>query len=391
MSLLGMSDLIPRATTIGGFVHLGDTALTLPFANATMRTAFAGIHIFIAVYGLFLFLQTPAEKRKGRATYIVLSFVILAVFCTASAVSMASVLKFLMHDEAAGEDDKSILLLSGFVITKARPGFWERNIAGYLISACVWICDASLLYRCFVLWRDKVYICVLPILAYLASIAIREMLTYTPEALCEAASNYRHQWSAAWVLSSVSVNVMTTSLIAYRLVTAARGISAILPSNWTTATTDKMIIFLVEAALPTAVFGLLYVVSVLIPLEAPPHRTEAQGGMVVAYTLVQVSYTLFTCFVVLAPQLIILRVTSGRSWTNSGELTGAASQVMSRPAEPLTFAGTQRPVGSSRISQGSFTESFDTVQEPDPAHGCGESNRLSRISFTNPVGGTEKI
>ncbi|TFK23544.1 hypothetical protein FA15DRAFT_656601 [Coprinopsis marcescibilis] len=154
------------------------------------------------------------------------------------------------------------------------------------------------------------------------------MLTYTPEALCEAASNYRHQWSVAWVLSSVSVNEITTSLIAYRLVTATQGISAMLPSNRTTATTDKMIIFLVEAALPTAVFGLLI---------------ETQGGMVVAYTLVQVSYTLFTCFVALAPQLIILRVTSGRSWTNSGELTGAASQVMLRPAELLTFACTQRP------------------------------------------------
>ena len=39
----------------------------------------AGIHLFMALYGLAVFLETPKELRNGRTRYIVLSFVITAL------------------------------------------------------------------------------------------------------------------------------------------------------------------------------------------------------------------------------------------------------------------------------------------------------------------------
>jgi hypothetical protein len=50
----------------------------------TTLTTTPGINLFMSLYGLTVFLETPKPQRKGRKRYIVASFVITTLFSFAS-------------------------------------------------------------------------------------------------------------------------------------------------------------------------------------------------------------------------------------------------------------------------------------------------------------------
>jgi MFS family permease len=49
-----------------------------------------GINLFMAVYGLVVFLEAPAPQRKGRKRYMAASFMITIVFSFAGSLDMAN-------------------------------------------------------------------------------------------------------------------------------------------------------------------------------------------------------------------------------------------------------------------------------------------------------------
>jgi MFS family permease len=51
---------------------------------------FPGIHIFMALYGLSVFLETPKPQRKGRKRYIAASFIITVLSSLAGSLDMAN-------------------------------------------------------------------------------------------------------------------------------------------------------------------------------------------------------------------------------------------------------------------------------------------------------------
>ena len=48
-----------------------------------------GIHLFMALYGLSVFMETPESLRKGRKRYIITSFVITALSALTASLDMA--------------------------------------------------------------------------------------------------------------------------------------------------------------------------------------------------------------------------------------------------------------------------------------------------------------
>jgi hypothetical protein len=49
-----------------------------------------GIHLFMALYGLSVFLETPGPQRKGRKRYIAASFVITVLSALSASLDMAN-------------------------------------------------------------------------------------------------------------------------------------------------------------------------------------------------------------------------------------------------------------------------------------------------------------
>jgi hypothetical protein len=56
----------------------------------TILTTTPGINLFMSLYGLTVFLETPEPQRKGRKRYIVTSFVITVLFSFGASLDMAN-------------------------------------------------------------------------------------------------------------------------------------------------------------------------------------------------------------------------------------------------------------------------------------------------------------
>ena len=55
-----------------------------------MLTTTPGINLFMSLYGLTVFLETPEPQRKGRKRYIVGSFMITVLFSFSASLDMAN-------------------------------------------------------------------------------------------------------------------------------------------------------------------------------------------------------------------------------------------------------------------------------------------------------------
>ncbi|KAJ2917945.1 hypothetical protein MD484_g2435, partial [Candolleomyces efflorescens] len=59
------------------------------YANYTITLVAVGIHIFMALYGLSVFLETPEHLKRGRTRYIVFSFMITALAALSASLDMS--------------------------------------------------------------------------------------------------------------------------------------------------------------------------------------------------------------------------------------------------------------------------------------------------------------
>ncbi|TFK18638.1 hypothetical protein FA15DRAFT_557659, partial [Coprinopsis marcescibilis] len=260
-----------------------------------------GLQICICFYGLAVFLETPAPLRKGRAFYIVTSFVLLATSTLAMAftgVISHNAIQVLGSTEAliASETDdwtdimsKMPTILNLFTITLA---------------------DGVLLLRCYVFWKTQWLVLAVPALAYIGAIGVL-ITTMTISATGLVANGYLLQ--SLSTLSTVVFNVTATSLIIIRLTTFRRRISALLQPSVKRSLYSGPVAILIESALPLAIFGFLFSEE---PEDIDRYIRLAPAALRFTATQERVAsilQTLHETFAVLAPQLIIFRVTTGRS------------------------------------------------------------------------------
>jgi hypothetical protein len=62
-----------------------------------------GIHLFMALYGLLAFVETPEPLRKGRKRYVAVSFVITALSALAASLDMANYFQILFKSTSAAD------------------------------------------------------------------------------------------------------------------------------------------------------------------------------------------------------------------------------------------------------------------------------------------------
>lgn len=94
-----------------------------------------GIHVFMALYGLSVFLETPEHLRRGRRRYILASFAITTLSALTASLDVATYFRVLLEATSMPHWRK--------LYADSETG-WERelNVAG---MACLFIITDALL------------------------------------------------------------------------------------------------------------------------------------------------------------------------------------------------------------------------------------------------------
>ncbi|KAG2004156.1 hypothetical protein CC2G_002746 [Coprinopsis cinerea AmutBmut pab1-1] len=149
------------------------------------------------------------------------------------------------------------------------------------------------------------------------------------EVIGDTNAEFDVRFSLANILLTGAFNIIITSLICFRLIRAHSKLSRLLPGRNMRAYRNVVNI-LTESALPIALFGplaaILYACAILGRMDNVPARL---------YVTARFFDNLYCTFAALSPQLIIFRVTTGRSFT-SYEQTKVGNRT-TRISQPIIF------------------------------------------------------
>ncbi|KAJ2915214.1 hypothetical protein MD484_g5194, partial [Candolleomyces efflorescens] len=322
---------------------VADSAAQVRYANDGIACGEAGIHLFMALYGLSVFLETPKELRSRRTRYIVLSFVITAL--KIFQVSLDKAWGFRVLFEAGSPD--------GWIEMHGKyREWWVRFASMGTYTAITVIGDGLLVYRCYVVWSHCPWVLIPPILTYLASTAVGIATVAIPE----STGNPNLNLEGAWAFLVVCTNLMVTGLISFHLIQARRRLSKMLhasddefgarssSSHPRLECYTGVVAILIEAVLPLTIFG---IVNAALVVTGPAKDTT---GAYVGYDVaINVFDYLFIAFSALSPHMIIFRVTTGRSWAARPPSVDSDGDVLSRP---IAFA---RGPSAAVVTQSSRT------------------------------------
>ncbi|KAJ7599443.1 hypothetical protein C8J56DRAFT_1094301 [Mycena floridula] len=305
-----------------------------------------GIACFVFVYSTHLLISS----RHASRSYIIFAGILLllqTIYVFKNAV--VAQMMWIDHRDAPGGP-------VGYLLSIVFSG-WNifGNVTGPLLNI---LADGLLLYRCYVIYDGSWKLLIGPFFIYLGSTAMD--ITLEIEAALAGShlsggTNLVHHIGTTWAVLSVSLNIIVTALIAFRLLKAHR-IEAI-------NTYTSIVAILVESALPFSILGIAFAVTF-------------GANIVEGAALVLV----WTGLSALSPQFIIFRIASGRAWTrrvsadisalradiaNSDTLNAKVEKLMTEGSFQAAFGndGVTRKISAAaaRESEDSFASSIRSV------------------------------
>jgi len=182
---------------------------------------------------------------------------------------------------------------------KTQVTVWYETLSSTSVVSLVFVSDALLIYRCFVLWSSSYGIIILPSLIYLGAFAL---------AVCQLISSgvpggdffagKAVNFGVPYYAMSIGLNILLTGLVCGRLVYLSRSVMNAMGSAGTENARlyTGLMTIMVESAAPYSLLGILYLVPYAL-------------GSEIAIAFGQV-WAKMTC---LAPQLIVLRIVTRRA------------------------------------------------------------------------------
>jgi len=220
----------------------------------------------------------------------------------------------------------------------ANFSVWYQTLSTSSVAGLVFMSDAFLMYRFYIIWGSRLILVVFPILMYLGGLALAILQIYTsalPGALFF--SRKAINFGLPYYTISIALNVILTSGIVGRVIYFERRLSSTLQSESMRVYTGVASILIESAALYSIIGTMM-----LIPygLNAPTAVAFAQVWEKLA---------------AIAPQLILMRVSAGTAW--SKELVARAESEMefgnSRASNPITTVRTDFSGGTRVQTLGS--------------------------------------
>ncbi|KAJ2923941.1 hypothetical protein H1R20_g13148, partial [Candolleomyces eurysporus] len=231
------------------------------FGNLCLSLIVVGIHLFMAIYGLSVFLETRDDLKKGRRLYIVISFIITGLASLNASLEAAWVFKLIFESTSP---------LDYLDHTVDAFNSWEQHASFASITAMV--------YRCYIIWKDHWWVSIPPTLTCLTALALGIFDGYKK---MPNVANDSARYTSAVTILTVSTNVMVTSMILFYLIRARRGLSKVLPSRDLKLYTG-VVALLLESALPLAIFGIMYATVIM----CTPKETNSANAAYISFSYV---------------------------------------------------------------------------------------------------------
>lgn len=180
---------------------------------------------------------------------------------------------------------------------ETQVSVWYQTLASSAVITCVFMGDALLLYRLFLVYCSSFAVLALPLVAFLAAFAlaiVQVVVSGEPNGNFFGMETIRI--AVSYYAISICMNIVLTILICTRLLRASKDISNALGEECARAYTSAAAI-LVESAAFYSASGILYLI---------PYGMQLQLGVLFGQ--------IWTMMSVISPLLIILRVVNGRAW-----------------------------------------------------------------------------
>ncbi|KAH6912362.1 hypothetical protein BKA70DRAFT_1098364, partial [Coprinopsis sp. MPI-PUGE-AT-0042] len=285
------------------------------------------VQVFMVIYASITFLETPKTLRRGRLQFIVISWGILLLSSVHTAIILVSAF-------ARNTGRLDLLYRGGVFLLHPKLS----NIARTLIVAAG---DFLMVWRCFSLWRDRQWVLVVPVVTGMGSLG--EHIT-PPFAKIHS---LLYVWLAAVALS-VATNIMATCLILVPLARSWWAISKACPDRKASSMYSKVTAVIIESAAPLAACGVGLLVSRALWInlrgDFPAYIADrASLSQYAIHEAVMKTFSmLYVSFSALSPQMMIFRVTMGKSWKNAGDSEGGATAF----SQPIHFACSATETGT---------------------------------------------
>lgn len=302
--------------------RFGETLAKSVYSSVTISILTVGVQMFMCFYGLSVFLQTPKERRQGRARFTMISFVIWILYTFMTGLEASTDFEVLFSSEPNG-----ISYLNRHAEMWSNRLWWLglHDLSLYFYIA---LGDGLMVWRCYLLWQHRKWkwLTFFPFLTSLAFLISGICLTFVP-----VTTPMSRRLIVTYIMLSVGTNIQVTALILSRLFHTRRSLTQVLPASQVSKIYGEATAVLIESAAPLALFGVCSAAMVITRLHASDHvGIPIQARFVVAdFTLSSVYYS----FCALSPQMIIFRVTTGRTSKNTQE-----TKARTIPSQPIEFA-----------------------------------------------------
>ncbi|KAH6883706.1 hypothetical protein BKA70DRAFT_1471251 [Coprinopsis sp. MPI-PUGE-AT-0042] len=312
------------------------------FVKVVVSVAFQTVQVFMVIYASITFLETPKTLRRGRLQFIVISWGILLLSSVHTAIILVSAF-------ARNTGRLDLLYRGGVFLLHPKLS----NIARTLIVAAG---DFLMVWRCFSLWRDRQWVLVVPVVTGMGSLVcstvadIKQRPIYfdtTDTFILGEIHSLLYVWLAAVALS-VATNIMATCLILVPLARSWWAISKACPDRKASSMYSKVTAVIIESAAPLAACGVGLLVSRALWInlrgDFPAYIADrASLSQYAIHEAVMKTFSmLYVSFSALSPQMMIFRVTMGKSWENAGDSEGGATAF----SQPIHFACSATETGT---------------------------------------------
>lgn len=316
----------------------GNMIVASQIAGATIGVSLLAIQAFMVLYALSTFFHMKQSERVGRLRFIAISWVILVASSIDTIIDVWRCYRVLYSGGPTGQS-----------YVKAYDESWAAHYKPGLASdvmSCIVIAvgDTLMLWRCFVLWKDKKWIIAFPSLVCLGAV-VATVMTLIP-GWYSSQSRARFKVLMVSVCMSVATNILVTVLILLRLTMVWRERRKVLSDGRSPLMYSAVATLIIESAGPLAFFGLCFIIATAIDVLHLPRDLVERGTLVI---LNKVFNWLYYSFCALSPQMIIFRVTTGQSWRNRQETQGGDMGL----SQSIQFACT--PGLSQRLSESTIT------------------------------------
>jgi hypothetical protein len=174
---------------------------------------------------------------------------------------------------------------------------WYQAMGSTTSPIMIFMGDALLIYRLFILYGSSYYVIALPLLAYFTAIAfaiIQLFVSFSPSG--NFFSHSTINWGIPYYSITIGLNILITLLIVTRLLKLGKAVSRAIGDDSVKMYTS-VASMLIESAAPYSLFGIVFLVAFT-------------RNSMIGVGFIQV-WSKLTC---ICPQMIILRVATGRAW-----------------------------------------------------------------------------